>query len=271
MDRIWLAHPFYGSPRITHALREMGHRVNHKRVERLMRQMGISAVLPGPHTSRPHPQHVKWPYLLRGMRVERPMQVWCADITYIPLRRGHLYLCAVMDWFSRYVVGWGLSNSMDSGWCAGVLEKSLRQGTPEVFNTDQGAQFTSEVFTGLLEQARVAISMDGRGRALDNVFIERLWWSLKYEEVYLRDYQDGLEARRGLTRYFGFYNNRRPHRALQKRTPAQVHHGWLTGQDDLTAPPSACVQALSPPGWSPAGTPGPHSVRRQRAPLKGVS
>ncbi len=201
----------------------LGWTVNEKRVARLMRRMELHSVLPGPHTSRPHPKHPVYPYLLRNLAVTAPNEVWCADITYIPLHRGHLYLVAIMDWFSRYVLAWELTNSMETDFCMRALNRALMRGTPGISNTDQGSQFTSEAYTGRLKEARVRISMDGRGRALDNVFIERLWRSVKYEEVYLSDYNDGLEAHRGLERYFRFYNTERRHQSLQKKTPHEVH------------------------------------------------
>jgi putative transposase len=244
IDRLYLKRPFYGAPRITDWLRALGYRVNHKRVERLMRVMGLQATLPGPHTSQPHPEHVIYPYLLRDLKVERPNQVWGADITYVPMRRGYLYLVAVLDWFSRYVLAWELSNTLEAAFCVEALERALCQGRPDIFNTDQGSQFTAEQFTGCLERAGVKISMDGRGRAMDNVMVERLWRTVKYEDIYLRDYADGAELRSGLGRYFRFYNTERPHQGLQKRTPAEAHFGrergdvrvwtqsrsWLIGQ-----------------------------------------
>jgi len=223
IDRLYLKRPFYGSPRITDWLEEFGWYVNEKRVARLMRLMGIHSILPGPHTSRPHPAHVKYPYLLRGLAIKVPNQVWCADITYIPLRRGYLYLMAVMDWFSRYVLAWELSNSMETAFCLQALNRALMRATPDISNTDQGSQFTSEVYTGRLKAAGVQISMDGRGRALDNVFIERLWRSVKYEEVYPSDYADGQVAYHRLDRYFRFYNTERRHQSLEKRTPSEVY------------------------------------------------
>ena len=223
IDRQYLETPFYGAPRMTWWLHQQGYGVNEKRVARLMRVMGLQATLPGPHTSRPHPQHPIYPYLLRGMTLTAPNEVWCADLTYIPLRRGFLYLVAVMDWYSRYVIAWDVSNTMESEFCADVLTRALATGRPGIFNTDQGSQFTSEAFTGLLLAADVRISMDGRGRALDNAFIERLWRSVKYEDVYLRDYADGHALHAGLTRYFGFYNHERPHSGLEYRTPASYH------------------------------------------------
>ena len=225
IDELYLKRPFYGAPRMTGWLRELGYQVNHKRVERLMSLMGLQAVLPGPHTSRPHPQHKIYPYLLRDRPVLAPSEVWCADITYIPMRRGYLYLVAVMDWFSRYVLSWELSNSLEATFCVEALERALSLDTPGIFNTDQGAQFTSDDFTKRLLSAGVRISMDGRGRVTDNIFIERLWRSVKYEEVYLHDYFDGIEARDRLSRYFRFYNTERMHQSLGNQTPSSVYFG----------------------------------------------
>jgi putative transposase len=223
IDRLYLRRPFYGSPRMTDWLQKLGWAVNEKRVARVMRLMGLQAVVPGPHTSRPHPGHRVYPYLLRSLEIRAPNEVWCADITYIPMRLGYLYLVAVMDWFSRYVLAWELSNSLETDFCLTALRRALGKGRPGIFNTDQGSQFTSAAFTGCLEQAGVRVSMDGRGRATDNIFVERLWRSVKYEEVYLRDYADGLAARVGLDRYFRFYNTRRPHQSLGNWTPARVY------------------------------------------------
>jgi len=223
IDAQYLKTPFYGAPRMTWWLNEQGHGVNRKRVARLMRQMGLQATLPGPHTSKPHPEHVKYPYLLRDLEIGAPFEVWCADITYVPMPRGFMYLVAVMDWFSRYVLAWEVSNSMESGFCVTALKRALKKGRPGIFNTDQGSQFTSDEFTGALLQAGVRISMDGRGRALDNAFIERLWRSVKYEDLYLREYADGHALHAGLARYFRFYNHQRPHSALNNLTPAQWH------------------------------------------------
>ena len=225
IDKLYMKRPFYGVPRMTGWLRELGHVVNHKRVERLMGLMGLQAIVPGPHTSRPHPEHRVYPYLLRGVNILAPNEAWCADITYVPMRRGYLYLVAVMDWFSRYVLTWELSNSLEAGFCREALDRALKGARPGIFNTDQGAQFTSEEFTGRLHEAGVRISMDGRGRVMDNIFIERLWRSVKYEEIYLRDYADGIEARRGLDRYFRFYNTERQHQSLGNRTPADWYFG----------------------------------------------
>jgi putative transposase len=222
LDEQYLATPFYGSRRMTAELRKAGRQVNRKRVQRLMRLMGLQALGPKPKTSRPSAQHRVYPYLLRDRTIERPNQVWAADITYIPMARGFVYLVVVMDWYSRYVLAWRLSNTMDSSFCRDALENALRKGRPEIFNTDQGAQFTSAAFTDKLQAAGVRISMDGRGRWLDNVFVERLWRSLKYEEVHLKAYTNGLEARIGIGQWFRFYNECRPHQALDYKTPATV-------------------------------------------------
>jgi len=225
IDEEYLKRPFYGVPRMTWWLNEEGHGVNHKRVARLMRVMGLQATLPGPHTSRPQPEHRIYPYLLRGMAIGAPCEVWCTDLTYVPMQRGFMYLMAVMDWFSRYVVAWDVSNSMESGFCVSVLKRALKKGRPGIFNTDQGSQFTSEEFTGTLAKADIRISMDGRGRCFDNIFIERLWRSVKYEDIYLCDYADGHALHAGLARYFRFYNHKRPHSALANGTPASCHRG----------------------------------------------
>lgn len=223
IDKQYMKRPYYGVPRMTLWLNEAGCRVNHKRVARLMRLMGLQATLPGPHTSRSHPEHRIYPYLLRDIAVEAPNEVWCADITYVPMHRGFMYLVAVMDWFSRYVLAWDVSNSMDTAFCVSALERALRRARPGIFNTDQGSQFTSESFTQVLLRRGIQISMDGRGRALDNVFIERLWRSVKYEDIYLRDYADGPSLHAGLTRYFRFYNHERRHSSLNDHTPAYVY------------------------------------------------
>jgi putative transposase len=225
VDQIYTRWPFYGSRRIVLELRRGGHDVNRKRVQRLMQTMGLQALVPGPHTSKPHPEHRIYPYLLRGMDISRPDQVWAADITYIPLESGWGYLVAVMDWFSRAVLAWELSNTMTVDFCLDALSAALRHGTPKVFNTDQGAQFTSPDFTEILKREGVAISMDGKGRATDNIFVERLWRSLKYEDVYLHRYATLAEARAGIARWIRFYNHRRPHQALDNRTPMDVYRG----------------------------------------------
>jgi len=223
IDRQYTLTPFYGVLSMRDHLRQMGQVINAKRVRRLIRLMGLEAIYPKPRTSVNNSENKVYPYLLRGMKIDKPDQVWSTDITYIPMRRGHAYLVAVMDWFSRYVLSWELSITMDVSFCISALKQALSLGVPEIFNSDQGSQFTSAPFTQVLLDAGVRISMDGRGRALDNVFIERLWRSVKYEEVYLRDYQTPAEAVCGLARYFAFFNFGRPHQALAGRTPAQVH------------------------------------------------
>ena len=222
IDRQYLVTPFYGARKIAAWLKSQGQRVNRKRVRRLMCVMGLKAIYRRPRTSKPAAGHKIYPYLLSGLKITRPNQVWAADITYIPMARGFLYLVTIIDWYSRYVLSWRLSNTLDAGFCVEALEEALRKGKPEIFNTDQGAQFTSEAFTELLEQHGVRISMDGKGSYNDNLFIERLWRTLKYEEVYLKAYRDGRDARIGLGNYFRFYNTERPHQALGYRTPAEV-------------------------------------------------
>ncbi len=222
LDRQYLRTPFYGSRRMTAWLQTQGHGVNRKRVQRLMQRMGLAAIYQRPRTSRPAPANRIYPYLLRGLRIERVHQVWAADITYIPMARGFLYLVAVMDWVSRYVLAWRLSNLLDASFCIEALEEALRQGRPEIFNTDQGSQFTDAGFTGVLRGHGVAISMDGRGRYADNIFVERLWRSVKYEEVYLKAYDNVAQARQGIAAYFEFYNHQRLHQALGYRTPRQL-------------------------------------------------
>jgi putative transposase len=225
LDEQYTATPFYGIRRMTAWLRQQGYAVNPKRVARLMRQMGLQAIYPKPRLSQPAAGQTLYPYLLRGVTVDRVNQVWSADITYIRLQSGFVYLVAVIDWFSRYVLSWAVSITLDMLFCLEALEQALSRGQPEVFNTDQGAQLTSQGFTARLQKAGVRISMDGRGRALDNVFIERLWRSVKQEEVYLRDYQSVWDARYSLAQYFGCYNEERLHQALGYRTPATVYRG----------------------------------------------
>ena len=222
IDRQYLATPFYGARKIAACLKSQGYSVNRKRIRRLMRVMGLKAVYRRPRTSKPGPGHKIYPYLLGGLKITRPNQVWAADITYIPMARGFLYLVAIIDWYSRYVLSWRLSNTLDVGFCVEALEEALKKGKPEIFNTDQGSQFTGEAFTGLLQQHGVRISMDGKGSYRDNLFIERLWRSVQYEEVYLKAYQDGRDARAGIGNYFRFYNTERPHQALGYRTPAEI-------------------------------------------------
>jgi putative transposase len=222
LDEQYTRTPFYGIRRMTAWLRTQGHAVNHKRVQRLLRQMGLTAMYPGPRPSAPHPDHRVYPYLLRGVPITRVNQVWSTDITYIRLHGGFIYLTAVIDWWSRYVLAWEVSNTLDGPFCLAALDRALRRGTPEIFNTDQGAQFTSRAFTGRLDDAGVRISMDGRGRALDNVFVERLWRTVKYEEVYLKDYASMAEAVAGLRSYFRFYNEERLHQSLGYCPPVTV-------------------------------------------------
>ena len=225
LDEQYTATPFYGIRRMTAWLRKQGYSINHKRVSRLLRQMGLAAIYPGPKLSQAGEGARRYPYLLRGLRMERPNQVWSTDITYIRLQQGFVYLAAVLDWFSRYVLSWSLSITLEAGFCLEALEAALRQGRPEIFNSDQGVQFTSGEYTGRLEQEQIRISQDGRGRCLDNVFVERLWRSVKYEEVYLKDYGTVGEARQGLGDYFAFYNQARLHQSLGYRTPAAVYQG----------------------------------------------
>lgn len=224
IDEEYTRRPFYGSRRMVVYLGRLGHTVNRKRVQRLMRLMGLAGMAPGPSTSVRRPQHRVYPYLLRGVEVTRPNQVWSTDITYVRLARGFVYLVAIIDWYSRRVLAWRISNSMDTSLCIDCLEDALSlHGQPEIFNTDQGAQFTSAAFTGVLERAGIAISMDGRGRALDNIFVERLWRSVKHEDVYPKGYGTLAELTLGLAEYFAFYNGERPHQSLGNRTPNAVH------------------------------------------------
>ena len=222
IDEQYLKTPFWGSRNMTTFLCRSGHEVNRKRTQRLMRIMGLEGLCPGPSTSRPAPGHKVYPYLLRDMKVERPNQVWCIDITYIPMPHGYLYLVAVMDWYSRFVLSWRLSNSMDVSFCIEALDAAFEFGQPEIFNSDQGSQFTSSSFTERLLSREIQISMDGKGRALDNVFIERLWRSVKYEDVYLKAYLTGADCYKGLSEYFTFYCHHRPHQSLENRTPWDV-------------------------------------------------
>jgi putative transposase len=223
MDEQYTQTPFYGIRRMTAWLRQQGYAVNHKRVGRLLRLMGLEALYPKPRLSVPGDGVKRYPYLLRGRAITAVNDVWSTDITYIRLQQGFLYLVAVLDWYSRYVLAWELSNTLDTGFCLDALERALQHGQPAIFNTDQGVQFTSAAYTSRLEAAGIQISWDGRGRALDNVFVERLWRSVKWEEVYLKEYQTVAEAVSGLDRYFRFYNQERPHQALGYQTPAQVY------------------------------------------------
>ena len=225
LDQEYTAHPFLGSRRLTKWLIEQGEAVNRKRVQRLMRLMGLEAIYPKPKRSAAGRGHRIYPYLLRDVAIERPDQVWSTDITSVPLAAGFMYLAAVIDWFSRYVLAWRLSNTLDGSFCLEMLDEALSRGRPEVFNTDQGVQFTAQAWTGRLEAAGVKVSMDGKGRCLDNVFVERLWRSVKYENIYIQCYETVPELRRGLARYFAFYNGERLHQSLGYRTPAAVYRG----------------------------------------------
>lgn len=251
LDEQYTRTPFYGIRRMTAWLHTVGYPVNHKRVARLLRLMGLMAVYPKPRLSQPAPGHRIYPYLLRGVSIERPNQVWSTDITYIRLTRGFIYLVAILDWYSRYVLAWAVSVTLDLSFCLEAVERALTLGQPEIFNSDQGVQFTSAAFTERLVTAGVRISMDGRGRALDNVFVERLWRSVKYEEVYLSDYATVPAAVAGLGTYFDFYNRERLHQALGYRTPEAVYwerreHAELSPIDDdvQDTPPTASVSEV---------------------------
>lgn len=223
IDEQYVKTPFYGVPRMTHVIRAMGYSIGPKRISRLMHIMGIEAIYPKKNLSRQDAGHQKFPYLLKGLDINRPDQVWATDITYIRMRAGFMYLVAVIDWYSRYVISWRLSNSLDTGFCIDALEEALVNRQPELFNSDQGCQFTSDVFICVLHGHGIRISMDGRGRAMDNIMIERLWRSVKYEEVYLKDYQMVRDAFAGLAHYFHFYNTERPHQSLGYKTPASLY------------------------------------------------
>jgi putative transposase len=230
LDEEYTRHPFYGSRRMRRYLQDAGYSVNRKRVQRLMQQLGLVGMAPGPNTSKPHPQHKLYPYLLRGVGIIRPNQVWSTDITYIRLSRGFVYLVAIIDWYSRKVLSWRLSNTMDAGFCVDCLEDAITNyGVPEIFNSDQGSQFTSERFTGVLIENGITISMDGRGRALDNIFVERLWRTVKYEDVYLKKYDGMQDLLIGLTQYFLFYNEARWHQSLNYKTPNEVYQTAIGG------------------------------------------
>ncbi len=223
IDAQYTCTPFYGWPRMTAWLRQQGYAVNGKRVRRLMRLMGLQAISPGPRTSRPNITHGRYPYLLHGVEIRQPNQVWSADITYVPMPRGFMYLVAIMDWYSRYIVAWQLSNTLDGRFCLEALNVALQCGQPDIFNTDQGAQFTATAFTSTLERAGIRISQDGRGRVFDNIFIERLWRTIKYEHLYLMDYMTVPELDAGLRAYLQFYNHERLHQSLGYQTPAMVY------------------------------------------------
>jgi putative transposase len=224
LDAEYTRHPFYGSRRMTVWLRLSGYQINRKHVQRLMQKLGLAGMAPGPNTSVAHPEHRIYPYLLRGLPIVRPNQVWSVDITYVRLSRGFVYLAAIMDWYSRKVLSWRLSNTMDAAFCVDCLEEAIKHyGRPEIFNSDQGSQFTSDSFTKVLKDHGITISMDGRGRAMDNIFVERLWRNVKYEDIYLNGYATMSELMLGLTKYFVFYNGERPHQALEYRTPNMVY------------------------------------------------
>jgi putative transposase len=237
IDQVFMDCPWYGSRQMARHLQRMGHSVGRRRARRLMTKMGLAAIYQRPRTSDPHPEHRIYPYFLRDLAIVRPNQVWCADVTYLPMRRGFLYLVAIMDWATRKVLAWRISNTMDAGFCVEALQDAMaRYGKPEIFNTDQGSQFTSHAFTSVLREAEVRISMDGRGRWMDNVFIERLWRSVKYECVYLHAFETGSELRAGLARWFTYYNHHRPHSALAGRTPAEAY-GHIGASDHGGMPP----------------------------------
>jgi len=226
IDEEYMRHPFYGTRKMRDYLQRQGYRVNRKRVQRLMRKMGIQSLAPKPNTSVPRKEHKVYPYLLKGMYINCPDQVWCSDITYIRLSGGFVYMTAVMDWHSRYVLSWEVSVTMDDDFCVNALNSAIRRhGLPEIFNTDQGSQYTGEGFTGVLKKHGIRISMDGKGRAMDNIFIERLWRSVKYEEIYLKEYSNVKELVKSLKQYFEFYNFERPHQTLEGQTPAEVYWG----------------------------------------------
>jgi putative transposase len=231
IDEQYTSHPFYGTRRMVVIISVLvGFAVNRKRIQRLMQAMGLQGMAPGPNTSRAHPQHRVYPYLLRGLEITRPNQVWSTDITYIRLAKGFVYLVAVMDWYSRKVLSWRISNSMDASFCVDCLEEALRNfGKPDIFNSDQGSQFTSADFTGVLQREEITISMDGRGRAFDNIFVERLWRNVKYEDIYLKGYATVRELLLGLSDYFVLYNSQRPHQALQYKTPDVVYASGIGG------------------------------------------
>jgi len=223
IDEQFTKTPFYGVPRITECLRNKGHEVNHKRIRRLMRKMGLEAIYPKKKLSKAHPDHKKYPYLLRDVVIDHSDQVWSVDLTYIRMQHGFVHLCAIMDWYSRYVLAWDISITMDAAFCTRTLEKALMISKPEIFNSDQGSQFTSADFTGILEREGISISMDGRGRVFDNIFVERLWRTVKYEEVYLHNYLTVSEARRSLSKYFLFYDTERIHQSLGDKTPYEIY------------------------------------------------
>ena len=250
LDEQYTKTPFYGVPKMTEWLRTRGYKVNRKRVRRLMKILGLEAVYPKPWLSKPAKDHKKYPYLLKDVVIERPDHVWSTDITYIRLKGGFIYLVAIMDWHSRYVLSWEVSTTLDAEFCIRALERALSLSSPDIFNSDQGSQFTSVEFTGRLEKLGVAISMDGRGRAMDNIFVERLWRTVKYEEVYLKSYETVKEARESLARYFHFYNTERLHQALGYRTPQEIYfkeRKIRKGLETKTIPAQASLHHIQPP------------------------
>ena len=235
IDEQYTKTPFFGVPKMTAWLCRQGHRVNEKRIRRLMRLMGLFAIYPKPRLSKSYPEHKKYPYLLKGVTIDHPDQVWCSDITYIRLLHGFVYLVVIMDWFSRYILSWELSITLEKEFCMDALNRALFISKPEVFNSDQGPQYTSEDFIDVLKEEDIRISMDGRGRLYDNIFVERLWRTVKYEEVYLHDYLSVSVARERLAYYFDFYNNERPHASLEYQTPQEVYHGLPSPQKAVFA------------------------------------
>jgi putative transposase len=250
IDEEYTRHPFYGSRKMRDYLSRLGHKVNRKRVRRLMQKMGIKSVAPSPNTSKPNIAHKVYPYLLNGLEIKQANQVWCTDITYIRLKGGFVYLVAVMDWYSRKVLSWEVSASMDESFCVSALERALRlYPKPEIFNTDQGSQFTGKAFTGVLKEHDVRISMDGKGRCMDNIFIERLWRSVKYEEIYLNDYATADELRKALRKYFHFYNTERPHQTFNGATPLEIYQqskSDVTEENKKTDQPKGCMFVSEP-------------------------
>ena len=237
IDKEYTRTPFYGYRKMTVRLvQKHGYEVNHKRVARLMQKMGLQAIYAGPKTTIADKQHKKYPYLLRGLEINRPNQVWSTDITYIPMQQGFMYLVAIMDWFSRFVIAWQLSNTLDGSFCLDTLRIALQQGKPEIFNTDQGSQFTANAYVSELESSGIQVSMDGRGRAFDNIFVERLWRTVKYEDIYIKGYATVPDLFNGLRAYFQLYNYERPHQSLDYQTPAEVHFGGSQGFDVLLNP-----------------------------------
>jgi len=246
IDKTYTDHPYYGVLKMTAVLRRIGHRINPKRIRRLYRLMGLEAVYPKPNLSKPSKENKVYPYLLRKLTINRPDQVWAADITYIRLTQGFIYLIAVIDWFSRYVLSFDFSTTLDSDFCVNALTEALKVATPQIFNTDQGVQFTSTAFISMLKYAGVQISMDGRGRVIDNIFVERLWRTVKYERVYLHDYQSVSEAVKDLGSYFMYYNTERPHQSLGYKTPAEVYfNGFFARKPDQRSQSEATFQELS--------------------------